>query len=261
MNTTATDPFFDVPRTTRATSEGPVELPILYRNVRSVVALFTVPKQRASELLVGTGLKPAPLGLGRAVVALALYEYLDTSVGVYNEVGTAIFALRENETATPLAFLDLLRPPTARRLGMYVVDLPVTTAAANAAGREIWGYPKFITAIPFQLTGHKFDSAVLDPTGDSEIFRISGTFGAGISAQPLSLMTYTRKDGALIRTHVDVRGPVQLCAPGSLTLRVGASKHGMATRLRSLGLDGARPRVVMVTDKFQSLLHEGTIVR
>ncbi len=257
MSPSSSDRFFDVPRTVHATSEGPVQLPILYRRVRNVQVLFAAPEPRVREHVAGTGLTLVPVGFGRALVALSFYEYLETTVGVYNEVGTAVFVVPKGEKSTALSLFDMLRPLAARRVGMYVLDLPVTTAAANAAGRDIWGYPKFITPIPFQLAGRTFDSAVLDPNGEGEICRMSGTFGRGVSTPPLSLMTYSQKTGALVRTEITVRGPAQLCAPGSVVLSVGSSPHIMAERLRSMGLDGARPLVGMVTDQFQSILPEG----
>jgi hypothetical protein len=250
-------PFFRVPRVTRATSAGPVELPILYFDVRNVVALFDAPLGPARDLLREVGLTPVTMAPGKAVVGLSFYDYLDTTVGPYQEVGTAIFAVREGEESGPVALFDLLRPPSARRLGMWVVDLPVSTTIANAAGRELWGYPKFVTRIPFRLEHARFDGAVLDPDGAGEICRLTGRLGAGVPAPPLSLMTYSRRDGALVRAHVDVRGLVRLGAGGALTLSVGASHHPMAERLRALGLDGAGPRVTLSTERFQSRLHEG----
>jgi hypothetical protein len=256
---TPKDRFFRVARTTRRTSEGPVQLPILYYDVSNVIALFEADLDGARALLEGTGLEPGVVTGHRATVALSFYEYRHTTVGVYNEVGTAIFTVREGEPRPPLPLADMLVPPNRRRIGAYVVDLPVTTEAANAAGREIWGYPKFVTPIPFTLSGRRFRSAVMDPASpDDALCELAGRMGPGVPAPPMSLMTYTRLDGALIRTHVDVRGMVMARAPGDLTLRVGASEHRMARNLRTLGLDGARPRLVLSTHRFQSKLHEGT---
>ena len=42
-------------------------------------------------------------------------------------------------------------------------------------------------------------------------------------------------DGALVRTHIDVRGRVALRAPGSVELVVGRSAHRMAEHLRRMG--------------------------
>lgn len=253
------DPFFRVPTTIRPTSEGPVELPIRYWDVTAIVAVFAAPRAGAEAILEGTGLEPG-LSLGERVgVAMAFYEYRDTSVGTYNEVGTSIFAVRRGERAR-LGHADLLLPPRRRTVGAYVVDLPVTTAAANAAGREIWGYPKFVTQIPLTLRGRALDTSVRDPNDGSPIVRLAGRLGWAVPTPPLSIMTYTRLDGALIRTHVDVRGWMLAHAPGSARLEVGSSKHGMAERLRTLGLEGAVPRLVAVTDRFQSLLWPGETV-
>jgi len=172
----------------------------------------------------------------------------------------AVFCARADEPHRALAFVDLLRKPEKRRVAAYVLDLPVTTVLANAAGRELWGYPKFVTPIEFRLDGRDVDTAVKEPGGTDDLCRLAGRLGRGVPAPPLSLVTYTRLDGALLRTHVDVRGRVMLRTRGSLVLRVGASKHAMAEHLRTLGLDGARPLLAMATERFQSKLHAGVKV-
>lgn len=251
------DRFFEVPRASRQTSEGPVDLPILYYDVTNVIALFDAPLGGVRAVLEGTDLEPAIVVRGRAVLALSFYEYRRTTVGVYNEVGTAIFVVRRGERPPRLGWADLLVPPRRRTIAAYVVDLPVTTAVANAAGREIWGYPKFVTRIPFRALGREIDCGVDDPAGGARIVTLAGRLGPGAPAPSLDLMMYTLLDGALIRTHVDVRGPVTAHAPGSVRLTVGASSHRMAENLRTLGLVSARPLFVMRTDRFQSILHEG----
>ncbi|MCC6555653.1 MAG: acetoacetate decarboxylase family protein [Polyangiaceae bacterium] len=252
--------FFNVPRTVRETSEGPVELPILYRDVTNVLALFLAPREGAEEVLAGTGLRPGVRVGDRVLVGLSFYEYRDTSIGSYNEVGTAVFVVRADERPRRLAPVELLLPPAWRRGAVWVVDLPVTTPAADAAGRELWGYPKFVTEIPFRLDGRRFDASVLDPDGSGPIVTLGGELGPGVPAPPISLVTYSRLGGRLVRTHVDVRGLQTAHARGSVRLRVGASKHRMAAHLRALALDGAVPLLVMRTDRFQSKLHGGTVV-
>lgn len=254
------DRFFDVPRTVARTSEGLVDLPILYYDVTNVVALFRADLRGVEELLRGTGLAPAVVDRASALVGLSFYEYRRTTVGRYNEVGVAIFAVRDGEARPALRILDLLVPPRRRKLGAYVVDLPVTTAAANAAGRELWGYPKFVTEIPFELDGPRFRSSVLDPANGTVICELAGTFGRAIPGPPISIMTYSTLDGALVRTHVDVRGPVGIRSAGDATLRLGPSRHPMTDRLRTLGLDGARPAHVVTAERFQSKLHAGSRV-
>jgi len=254
-----TDRFFAAERVPHATSAGPVELPILYRDVTAVTALFHGSAAGARRLLEGTGLAPALVRRDRAMVGMAFYDYRDTSVGNYLEVGTAVFAIRDGQRPPRLGLLDLMRPPGRRRLGAYVVDLPVTTELARAAGRELWGYPKFVTSIALHATGRALDTSVDDPGGGT-LCRLAGRMGAGVPAPPMSLMTYTRRDDQLIRTHIEVRGRVTARRPGTVTLEVGRSSHVMADHLRTLGLDGARPFAVLISDRFQSKLYAGTVV-
>ncbi|MEI7891817.1 MAG: acetoacetate decarboxylase family protein [Myxococcales bacterium] len=240
--------FFEVPRTTYRTAEGAVEVPILYYDVSTLTAFFLVPRANAVTALDGTGLEPGLAFGQRALVALSFYEYRDTSVGVYNEVGTAVFAARRGERR------HWLTP------AVWVVDLPVTTAAAYAAGREIWGYPKFVTTIGFQLHGRDFEGVVDSPSGRGPIMTLAGRMGLGVPAPALSFDTYTRQGGTLLRTHIDVRGMNKAHRGGTLRVKLGTSTHKMVDNLRMLGLDEARPVVVLQTDRFQSKLHAGMAI-
>lgn len=251
------DGFFRVPRTVHRTSAGPVELPILYYDATNVIALFDGDARGAEALLEGTGLEPAIVHDGRALVGLSFYEYRDTTVGAYNEVGAAIFARRRGDRGPLPGLAELLLAPRRRRVGAWVVDLPVTTEVANAAGRELWGYPKFVTPIDFSLSGRRLRGVVRDPSGAAPICELSGTMGPGVPVPSISLVTFTRLDGALVRTHVDVRAPTRYRTAGDVTLHVGASDHPMADHLRVLGLDVCRPRAMLVTTAFRSLLHAG----
>lgn len=252
-----TDRFFEIDRTIHRTSAGLVDLPILYYDASNVVAVFEADRRGAETLLAGTGLEPEIVRGAKALVGLSFYEYRRTTVGVYNEVGTAIFARRRGDRGVLPALAELLLPPSRRHVGAWVVDLPVTTEAANAAGRELWGYPKFVTGIDFALDGRKLRSVVHDPAGGEPICEIAGEMGGGIAVPSMSLVTFTKLDDALVRTHVDVRAPTRARTCGDVRLRVGPSAHRMAENLRTLGLDGAQPRLLLVTEHFQSVLHAG----
>jgi hypothetical protein len=253
-----TDAFFDVPRTTHQTSAGPVELPILYLEARNVMALFEASLDGVRALLAPAGLEPGVVYAGRALVGMSFYEYTRTSIGPYNEVGTALFAVRHGERGGLRGVAELLLEPRTRRVGAWVADLPVTTEAACAAGCELWGFPKFVTRIDFALTGRRLSSAVFDPSGVDSICTLAGTAGPSTRIPGPSLLTLSRHEGALLRTPVDVRAPTRLHLPGDVRLRLGQSRHRMAEHLRALGLDGAAPRALVITERFQSLLHPGS---
>jgi hypothetical protein len=255
MNARRADPFFQVPQTTATTSLGPAELPALYYDVSTLTALFTVEAERAAAQLAPLELKPGLHWGGKAVVGLAFYEYRDTSLGPYNEVGLAIAALPCHESVALGGWPQLWSRLGTRRLGFYILNLPVTTEAANVGGREIYGYPKFVTEIPFKLEGGAFSAAVLDPRGREPILTFNGRLGIGVPSTPLSLVLYSVLNGARLRTEVDVRGGTRLRGKGELRLCVGGSDHVMARNLRELGLHDRQPFLVMDTHRFQSRLN------
>ena len=126
-------------------------LPIRYFDVQCLVATFLAAPDRASELIEGAGLQPVLQEDGRAVVDLYCIEYRKTDIGPYNEVGLTV---RAKAPGDPIA-------------ANYVVNLPVTTAVADRAGREIWGYNKFVAAIDVNSEGKTFSTVLRD--SDHEI--------------------------------------------------------------------------------------------
>lgn len=249
-----TDNFFSVPRESVNTSAGVVELPILYHRLELLLAFFLVDAVASAELLPGKLCQPVRLPFQKSVAGLAFYRYDETSVGSYNEVGLALAALPAEVTSSPFSLLDLFRPAVDRNLGFYIVDLPVTTERANAAGREIWGYPKFVTDLPL-LFGSQFYGEVKDPQGKN-ICTLEGPLRQGISLPAFDLVTYTQLGDQRIRTHVDVRGQFSY-AMGDMVLHLGESTHGMAEHLRQLNLSGARPFLVAHSTNWQSRLNKG----
>lgn len=261
--TTHDDVFFQVPQTVATTSEGDVALPILYYDASALYAFFLVDEDRAAGVLCSERMRPALTAAGRAVAAVACYEYRDTSVGVYNEVGLAV-AVTADDDAPPLAgwpeMLTTMSRPESRHVGMHVLDLPVTTAAANAAGREIWGFPKFVTDIRFEHRDHRFHCVVADPDGVPPIMALAGSVAPALPCPPLSLALYTELEGRLMRCTVNARGRSRITTGRGLRLSAQAKGHRMSAHLSALGLDGATPLAVMWTDHFQSRLNAGVAV-
>ena len=218
-------------------------LPIRYFDVQCLVATFLAPPDKASELLVGAGLQPVLQEDGRAVVDLYCIEYRKTDIGPYNEVGLTVRAAAPGD-------------PTPAN---YVVYLPVTTAAACRAGREIWGYNKFVAAIDVKSEGRAF-STVLRDEGHELICGIEGRRDASVPAPSTDILTFTLHHGRLIKTVIRVPTASFVSRGDSFLFKVGSSKHPMADNLRALALDGARPILVYYTNPFQALLFPGQAV-
>jgi Acetoacetate decarboxylase (ADC) len=251
------DPFFCVPRSTHATSQGDVELPIFYYDSTAVLAFFRCDREKAAALLPAERFLPTLTGGASAIVGLALFEYRSTSIGTYNEVGLAIPALWKKGPVPRCPAAELFRSVYTRLVGFHIVDLPVTTARAHAAGRELWGYPKFITPIDFTLQKKQLDCCVHDPAGYGNIMTLEGKLGVGVPSPALDLVNFDRIGELDFRTIIQTRGRGHLCGRGNVHLRIGTSSHPMADHLYALGLDHTRPLVMWVSTRFQSRLNQG----
>jgi Acetoacetate decarboxylase (ADC) len=260
MTTAHDDVFFQVPRTPCKTSAGEVQLPIAYHDTDELIAMFAVEPEPVRAALRDTPLELFTIG-GKAHVAIVFFEYRETSIGPYNEVGLATMVLPKGARAPKLGGLDILRDPHKRGIGMYVLKLPVTTAIANAAGRELWGYPKFVTPIDVRLSDKHFVGRVHDPdSAQVDILTLEGALPPPIPMPKVELMLLSVLEHKLLRAVVEVRGKHRGGPGGSLRLSVGSSQHPMAVQLRALGLDGAKPELSIYTRGARSLLHLGTPV-
>ncbi len=255
------DVFFQYPLTRTTTSCGDVDLPILYYDCSVVMALFRVDVDKAAAVVRDPDLTVVPVVGGQTLVGVAFYEYRHTAIAAYNEVGVAVAVAPQGTHVPRRPLWSLLGPLDRNSLGLHVVDLPVTTDAACAAGREIWGYPKFVTPIGFALDGKHFRGTVTDPQDQSDLVTLEGRFGPGVHGPLLDLALYSRLDGQMLRTLVNTRGGATISTGGSLQLKVSASsRHPMAERLRAMGLDGARPVCVSRSDRLQLRLNAGAPV-
>jgi hypothetical protein len=234
-------PSMDLPLQRRVISDGTVvPLPIRFFDAQCLLATFTTDLGRAAELLKGTGVTAVPQENGKAIVLLGCFEYRDTDIGPYNEFCLGITALAPGNPIPAL----------------YVTDLPVTTAAANHAGQEIWGYDKFVTPIAVRRGGKAFSTTVCDPE-NVLILMLEGVRGASVPAPPADVLTFSLLAGKLIKTVIRVMTPWQLGGGKDFTLSVGESEHPMAHKLRTLALDGAHPLLVQYADPIQFLLFPG----
>jgi hypothetical protein len=260
MNAWTKDPFFQYPTSTALTSMGDVALPIMYFDNSNMIAMFWVDYDGAQELVGAQGLTAIRFSCGKALVSVAFFEYRDCALPPYKEVGLAIAALPNGAPAPKYPLLSLFYGLDQCRAGFFIVDLPVTTDVACAAGREIWGYPKFVAPIAFSLQGSSFNGSVTDPATQSPLLRLSGRAGFAVPGPILDLMLFSTLNGKILRTLVNTRGGAKIGLPGSIRLQVSDCDHPMAHRLTKLGLKSAKPAFVSYTDSLQLRLNAGAEV-
>jgi hypothetical protein len=255
------DTFFDVPLSVAQTSEGRVDLPIFYYNVGVRHLNYWVDYDRVAPKLEGTGLVPCRFFNGKALVSLIFFNYRDVSIGPYEEV-TITIIVRPVALKDPGVYLPTFLKRKGENwgsVGAYVLEMPVTLPLARAAGREIWGYPKFVTRIPFRLTGRYFAFEVKDPDADESIVAVKGMMSPGICLKATDLVTFSNLNDSIIKTIVNVDAKITLCL-GEVSLDVGRSTHGMAANIRDIGLADSTPAFIMSSDNERTRLNPGSAI-
>ncbi len=249
------------PETTSAheIAAGHVELPIVYYDAAAVFAYFWCDHARTGPLLHGTGMTAVGFGRGRALVVLAFFNYYDTSIGPYHEVGTTIAAYPSAGKAPLMPTFGLFRRVKRRKVGFFVLDLPVSTEIACSAGRELWGYPKFVTETPWSVESGRFTGKVQDPYSDAPLLTFKAAFGRGAPVPASDLLLYSHLDDEILQTIVEVHATAYTSRGAGAHLAVSPDHHRMADNLCDLGLDGAHPFVVQSAPMYKSTLHSGAV--
>ncbi len=194
-----------------------VSIPVQVRSARSWFASFAVPAAAAERITAPAGLDPARLPGGRSMLSLAFVRYIDGDLDPYHEVAVAIL---------------VADPGGGKQRGAYIHQLPVDQEFTCAAGREIWGFPKFVTPIEI-VEAERADRVVL--TVDDQM-SLTMTVRRGFPApmRSTALDAFAYRDGVLRRTRWELRGSGSRLRPGGARVELGTGE--IADELRSLGL-------------------------
>ncbi|NPV59617.1 MAG: hypothetical protein HPY75_08140 [Actinobacteria bacterium] len=255
------DYFFDVPRTGVMTTQGRVDLPMFFYDVSARIINFFVEAGGTLPMLEGTGLEPVRFFGDKALVSLAFLQYREVSIGGYDEVFITIMVVPMGFPKPRFPYANFLRLQGARwTMGGYVLEMPVTIPQARAAGREIWGYPKFETEIPFRLSGRRFEYSVFDPENGETLVKVSAKETPGIKLPAFDMVSFSNHDGKILKTITEVDGWYRNCMVKDVRIEVGKSDHRLARNARELGLGTAKPWGAMCSDALRTKLHPGVPV-
>jgi hypothetical protein len=215
-----------------------VRMPVVVRRATSGSASFLVSAAAARRLLPGAGLELAEILPGRALLSIALIDYVDNDLGDYNEVSIALF-VRPSSAPRGLPWLGDAIAMARGQLGSYIVHLPVDQGFTCEAGRTIWGFPKTIQKIdidyrPQNVTGRLFYAGEL-------ALALSLPRGGARTLPETELTTFTWIEGVLHRTRFRSGADGFGVKLGGAELTLGSGP--LAAELRSLGL----PRRALMT--------------
>jgi Acetoacetate decarboxylase (ADC) len=215
-----------------------VGLPVEVRRAAQWGVQYLVPAAAAQQIVSPTGLEVTGPVPGRALVALAVCRYDDTDLDPYHEVAVS-FVVRPHDAPQRASTRAKLQEFASGTIGAYIHRLPVDQEFTCAAGRDIWGFPKWVTSIAIDeppAGSSRAGSGTAVRLVDDGVHVLSLTIASGgrVRLPSRSPPSYSFADGVLRRTTWTTSTAGTTGRPGGATLVLG--DHPMADELRSLGL-------------------------
>jgi hypothetical protein len=248
--------FFANTRPGNSVSHGDYsyELPILYFRDDLFLLFFSADYRRVREAMPSDHLHPVVLPGGRAIVGLAAFNYVETSIGPYGEVAVVVPAVHGSKG--PPVLIPALWESGYPGFGLVVLHLPVTGTIPRNGGRGIWGYPKFVADMHFTITPEYYECRLAEE--EEHIFTMRAARKGWFRKDRKPLVTYTVKDGRLIKTTVAQQGSYRMSFgfAGSFVL---FGRHPVAESIRQLGL-GPRPLLARYYVERSAILPVGEVI-
>lgn len=248
--------FFAGTRPARTVQRDGLEydLPILYWRDDTMIALFSADAAKVRAMLPSENLHPIMISKQRCFLAMAVYNYLHTSIGPYGEWAMAVPVCFKRQPRTPLPMLLQSYDPS---FGLWVPHIPVSTHAALRAGRAEWGYPKFIGNFHFESNPEYLEGNLAQ--GDQPIFDLRVPKRGFLMRDNRPTVALLVKDGQLVRSKVGSQAITQSAIyPRDAFLNVYPG-HPMADDWLSLE-PSKRPLMTQYLSGHQAILPEGDVL-
>ena len=206
--------------------------PTQFQDGSSAAGIFSVPTSRAQALIRDSGFEVAELWPGRAAFSLACCHYRESDCGVYNEIALGFFVKPQHGEPSRIPYLGTWLDIARNDSATYTWKLPVTSKLANDAGVLMWGFPKTVEEIGFEVCDGR---ATFDLRMDGREVLSYSIRASGKREQPESASAvYSVYEGA---PHVSFLGnryrDVGVSLGGG---RLHLGDHPLAEQLRSLGV-------------------------
>jgi len=205
--------------------------PTEFRDGSTAGGMFVVDAGVANELIAESGFEVAEILPGRAIMVFTGVHYSDTDCGVYEETAFAFF-VKKLEGSVGLPYLGMWADIIRGQVASYTWKLQVTTRLSQYAGLEMWGFPKTLEDIDFEVA-NGFANITLKMDGREVLrYRVRAA-GSGTPA-PITSTVYSVFEGAQQVSYLTQAYRDAGYRPGGGRLELGS--HPLADELRALGL-------------------------
>ncbi len=232
------------------------ELPILYFKDDFFGLYFSADYRKVKAIMPSDNLHPLMLPNGRAVVAVAAYNYTDTSIGPYGEIPVGIPVTFNTKKKRLTSLMPLLKESNYPGFGILVMHLPVTKAEARDAGRGEWGYTKFIADMTFRLTPEHYQCTMNEKERLILDLHVPRQGFKQRDRKPLT--SYSVKDGNLVKTVIKNQGNRWVSLkPRGAYIKFG--DHPVANSILALGIAN-RPFMGFYYTERSGVLPSGEVI-
>jgi acetoacetate decarboxylase len=249
-------PFFSGTRPGKQATAGgeKFDLPILYFRDDAFALFYTVDPVKVKALLPSDRLHPVTLSKKKALLGVACFNYIDTTIGPYGEVGIVVPAIFGDTKPTHL--IPAMREAYDPRFGNVVLHLPVTNTIAREGGRGVWGYTKFVADMKFLITPEYLECRLAEGPKHILTARVARRGLVKRDYRPLS--TFSVKDKNLIQTVIPQVGTARnaLFPEGSF---LDLGDHEITGPIRELGLS-KKPLMSRYYLERSGILPEGKVI-
>lgn len=226
-------PFFPPTNARKTVTHGKLsfELPILYFRDDAFGLFFTADPNKVTSVMPSHRLHPVRLSAKKAIVGVVAFNYMDTNLGPYGELAVVLPAVHGASPPPVLipALLESLYPD----FGHLVMHLPVTTAMARDAGRQEWGYTRFVTDMHFTIAPEFMECRLSEKDQHILTLRVARRGIAKRDKKPL--VTFSVKEGNLLKTTMPQRCTTRSAIrPKDSYLELG--DHPVCESIQALGL-------------------------
>ncbi|RBY79550.1 hypothetical protein DQ238_10155 [Geodermatophilus sp. TF02-6] len=230
-----------------------LRLPLRYSDNSCLAAVHAADPDAVAAALPDGPLRPARWVDGRALVSVAAFRYRAVTTADDPPQLLAPYGELSVAAVVTLGPAPRLLPVLRRRLSLFVLHLPVTTAEARDAGAALWGFPKFVADLDFaeERTARRVTLAEAGATVLTLTVRGRGP----VLTDRRPAVMYTELGGQLLETVVPMAGRLRV-AFGADAGRLQLGDHPVAEQLRRLDVAPA-PLAVFDHLDHRSLLPAG----
>lgn len=180
------------------------EMPILYHRDDFFLLYFTADVKKVISIIPSKKLFPVTLPNGKAIVAIAAFNYMETTIGPYGEVPVTIPVIYGKKPFPLTGIVPALMESRYPGFGLLIQHLPVTNELARNAGREVWGYTKFVADMHFSITPEFMECRMWEE--DDHILDIRVARKGFYLKDTKPIITYSIKNNSLIKTTIPQKG-------------------------------------------------------